>query len=292
MSVSDKFQKFSSGIKISESVANDISYRYKRITRQLNTDFWDTTSEISHSLYAGSYGRNTAIHVSDIDMLFQLSYDDYVKYNGYITNGQSALLQDVRNSLRKTYSTSYIGGDGQVVKINFDDGINFEIVPCFENKDGSFTFPDSNGGGSWKITNPRPEIKAIRDADIEWNYNLKKLCRMARAWKDEWSVPMGGLLIDTLAYQFLRNWKHRNDSYVYYDWMTRDFFEFLKNQDLKKTYWLAPGSAQYVWRKGEFEHKALRCYNLAVSAVKYEADAMPYSANSKWKEIYGSKFKG
>ena len=35
---------------------------------------------------------------------------------------------------------------------------------------------------------------------------------MARAWKDEWNVPIGGLLNDTFAYNFLRNWEHKDKS--------------------------------------------------------------------------------
>ena len=113
---------------------------------------------------------------------------------------------------------------------------------------------------------------------------------MARAWKDKWDVPIGGLLIDTLAYNFLVQWEYRDKSFVYYDWMTRDFFRFLKDQGSDKNYWLAPGSSQRVWRKGGFEYKALRCFNIAIEAIKYETDDMPYSANQKWREIYGNKF--
>lgn len=113
---------------------------------------------------------------------------------------------------------------------------------------------------------------------------------MVRAWKDKWDVPIGGLLIDTLAYNFLKQWEHKDKSFVYYDWLTRDFFEYLKNQDSDKNYWLAPGSSQYVWRKGAFEYKALRSYNIAREAIQYETDEMPYSANQKWREIYGTKF--
>lgn len=290
MSVSDKFSKFSNKIRITDSVANDISYRYKRITKQLNLDFWNSDSETEHSIYVGSYGRNTAIHVSDIDMLFRLPYHIYEQYNSHVSNGQSDLLQSVRESIKKTYSVTNIGADGQIIEVPFTDGIVFEVVPAFVNKDDSYTFPDSNNGGKWRVTNPKPEIKAIREANENWNYNLKRLCRMARVWKDEWSVPMGGLLVDTLAYNFLGNWKYRNESYLYYDWMVRDFFEYVKNQDQQKKYWLAPGSNQYVWRKGDFEYKALRCYNISVTAVNYEKDNYEYSANEKWKEIFGSKF--
>jgi len=292
MSISTKFQNFCTAIRIKSSVVSDISYRYGRITKQLNTDFWDTDSETSHSLYVGSYGRDTDIHVSDIDMLFRLPSSVYERINSHQGNGQSALLQEVRNSLKNTYSTTHMRGDGQVLVIEWDDGIRFEVLPCFINNDESFTYPDTNDGGKWGTTNPKPEIEAIRIANSKWNDNLKNLCRMTRAWKDKWEVPMGGLLIDTLAYNFLGNWEHRDKSYLYHDYMTRDFFKYLKDQDTKKNYWLAPGSNQYVWRKGLFEYKALRCYNISLEAIDYEAREMPYSANEKWQEIFGSKFTG
>ena len=290
-SMSNRFSKFCSDIRIPPESVSNISYRYKRITSQLNTDFWNTSSETAHSLYVGSYGRDTDIYVSDIDVLFQLPFAVYERINKHTGNGQSALLQEVRNSLQNTYATTHISGDGQVIKINFKDGINFEILPCFINKNDSYTYPDANNGGSWKTTNPKPEIEAIRKGNDIWNGNLKNLCRMARAWKKQWTVPMGGLLIDTLAHNFLKNWEYRDKSFVYYDWMIRDFFEYLKNQDENKLYWLAIGSGQFVWRTGKFEYKALRCYNLAVEATKYEADEMHYSAGQKWKEIFGSQYK-
>ncbi|EKE06326.1 MAG: hypothetical protein ACD_19C00017G0026 [uncultured bacterium] len=290
MGIPDKFQSFCSNIQITQDVANSVSYRYKRITRQLNSDFYDLDSDTSHSLYVGSYGRNTAMNASDVDILFQLKYSDYLKYNGYVINGQSSLLQDIRTSLLKTFGTSHISGDGQVVEIDFNDNINFDIVPAFVNIDGSFTYPDSNNGGSWKTTNPKREIESIRDANIEWNSNLKRLCRMIRAWKDHWNVPIGGLLIDTLAYNFMENWKHRVNSFVYYDWLTRDFFEYLKNQNPDQNYWRAPGSGQSVARNGNFEYKALQCYNISLEALNYESNKQDYSANLKWREIYGYNF--
>lgn len=292
MSISTKFETFNKNIRISQNNQDKISSRYKQITKRLNLDFWGSESETNHSLYVGSYGRDTDIHVSDVDILFQLPYSVYEQYNNYSGNGQSALLQAVKTSLQKTYSTSHIKGDGQVIGINFDDGICFEIVPCFKNTDDSFTYPDTNNGGSWKITNPKPEIKEIGDKNQEWNKNLKRLCRMARAWKDEWNVPMGGLLIDTLAYNFLKDWEHKDKSYTYYDWMVRDFFEYVKNQNETQNYWLAVGSKQYVWRKGKFEYKALQCYNIALEAIKNEEKNYEDTANQKWKEIFGSKFTG
>jgi hypothetical protein len=291
MSVSDNFKGFCLNLRMDKTVVSNVQYRYKRITKQLNLDFRDLNSDTAYSLYVGSYGRGTAIHVSDIDMIIELPYSVYEKYDNHSGNGQSALLQAVRDSVKKTYSTTHIRGDGQVVQLKFDDGINYEIVPGFINKDKeSFTYPDTNNGGSWKVTKPRAEISAVRAGDNLWNNNLKRLCRMARAWKDKWDVPMGGLLIDTLAYNFLKDWEYREKTYVYYDWMSRDFFSFLKDQDPNKSYWLALGSNQYVHRKGSFEYKATRCHNISLEAIEHQNSDKNWSAKQKWREIYGTKF--
>lgn len=113
---------------------------------------------------------------------------------------------------------------------------------------------------------------------------------MARAWKDTWNVPIGGLLIDTLAHNFLSQWEYKDKSYVYYDWMSRDFFAYLKDQNPDKNYWLALGSNQYVYRKGSFEYKALRCYNISLEAISYQNNDQYWSAKQKWREIYGTKY--
>lgn len=268
---------------------NSISYRYKRITNQLNKDFWASDSDTLHSLYVGSYGRGTEIHVSDIDMIFQLPYSTYETYNNYSGNKQSSLLQAVKNSIENTYKPTYIRADGQVIKLDITDGINFEIVPAFINKDDTYTFPDSNGGGSWKATNPKPEIAEMTKKNYELNKNLKRLCRMARVWKDYCKVNMGGLLIDTLAYNFMTDWANKNKSYLYYDFMSRDFFKYLSDQSETQTYWLSPGARQYVYRNGNFEYKAKQAYNLALEAIVKEKD-YPTTAKSKWREIYGTKF--
>lgn len=265
--------------------------RYCRITQRLNTDFWTTISDTAHSLYTGSYGRKTAIAgFSDLDMIFQLPYSLYVQYNEHEGNGQSALLQAVRTSIKKTYPITNVRADGQVIQVPFDDGMTFEVVPAFINKDGSYTYPDANGGGSWRITNPRPEIQAIRDRNGACNGNLIQLARMARAWKNEWLVPVGGLLLDTLAYQFIEFWEYRDKSYYYYDWLCRDFFKFMADQDEKQEYWRAPGSGQYVYGKGLFQYKAKRCYNLAQDAISYQNKGQDWSAKQKWREIFGTAF--
>lgn len=290
MSVADKFQRFCTALRMDTNTVSSVSYRYHRITQQLNESFRGYANENANSLYVGSYGRGTAIHVSDIDMLYMLPYSDYLRFKAHIGNGQSAMLQEVRRAIAQTYPQTFLKGDGQVVVVNFSDGICFEIVPCFENDDGSFTYPDSNSGGHWRVSNPRPEIESIRSMDVNTNNNLRRLCRMIRAWKDKWNVPMGGLLIDTMAYRFLIDWKYKVNSFAYYDWLTRDFFEYLSKVDDQQSYWYAVGSNQLIFPRGNFSYKALRAYNLSVEAIALEEKEYEWSANQKWKEIYGNRF--
>jgi hypothetical protein len=288
MGVAEWFNVFFFNLQVQND--GSISQRYRAITRRLNTDFWNTTSETSHSLYVGSYGRNTAIEgFSDLDMVFELPSAVYHQHNQHIGNGQSALLQTVRNSIRRTYSASDVGADGQVVLVSFV-GMAVEVVPVFVNTAGSYTLPDSNGGGRWNTTNPRPEIVAIRDRNASCNLNLVPLCRMMRAWKREWSVPIGGLLIDTLAYQFISNWIYREKSFLYYDFMCRDFLEYMANQDQNQLHWKAPGSGQHVYTKGPFQHKAKRCHNISLDAISCASSGKEWSARQRWREIFGTAF--
>lgn len=291
MSVGDNFKTFCSNLRMSDNTVSTIRNRYHQITKRINLDYYGSNSETNYSLYVGSYGRGTEIFTSDIDMIVQLPYDTYDKFNKYSSNGQSALLQEVKQVLQKTYSNSFVKGDGQVVGINFTDGINFEIVPGFINKDNhSYTHPDSNNNGSWKVTDPRSEIKAMNSMNNDTNKNLKRLCRMIRAWKNNCNVLMSGILIDTLVYKFIKDWENRDKSYLYYDWMSRDFFKYLKDIDKEQSHWLTPGSSRYAYKSGNFQNKAASAYGKSLEAIENESHE--YTAKQKWREIYGTKFPG
>ena len=103
---------------------------------------------------------------------------------------------------------------------------------------------------------------------------------------------MGGLLVDTLAYQFIDDWTYKDKSFLYYDYMCRDFLLFMSDQDEDQEYWLAPGSGQRIYSKGSFQWKAKRCYNISLEAIKHEqADPkQEWSAKQKWREIFGTSF--
>lgn len=291
MSVSQMFEDFCGQLVLPKSLRSSISSRTGRIVGRLNNDFRGITSDSANRFYAGSYGRGTATPgFSDIDLICVLPYETYTQYNAYGGNKQSSLLQAVRNSLNITYPNSAVIADGQIVKINFVDGIIYEIVPTFLNKDGSYTYPDSNNGGAWKTCKPKHEIDAFYLRDSESNRNLAVLGRMARAWRDHNQVSISGMLIDTLAYQFMVNWEYRDKSYLYYDYLTRDFFSYLGQLDRQQSYWLAPGSGSYVYRSGAFELKARPTAAVALNAIENLKAEQFWAAKQKYRQIYGNLF--
>ena len=139
---------------IPQDTRNTISMRYHTITKAINCEFWNSQSETQNSLYVGSYGRGTAINSSDLDVLFELPQNEYNRYDLVKGNGQSRLLQAVRNAILTSYPRSEVRADGQVVKVLFSDGMKFEILPAFKNIDwwgqwnGTYIYPDTNMGGN------------------------------------------------------------------------------------------------------------------------------------------------
>ena len=288
-SVGTAFEQFCSNLRFSDAKVSAISTRYHAITKRINTDYWNSFSDEAHSFYVGSYGRDTEILTSDIDMLVQLPAATYQRFNAYSSNGQSALLQEVKKILEKTYSVTSLKADGQIISIPFTDGINFEVLPAFLNAGGTYTFANSNNGGSWKTTDPKAEIAAIQTMNNNCNSNLKRLCKMARAWRDKCDVDISGILIDILSYNFISTWEHRDKSYVYYDWMTRDFLKYVSDQPTSQYKWQVMGSGRYITCFGSFQAKAKSSYDKAVEAIGDETK-YPSAANSEWREIYGTRF--
>lgn len=100
---------------------------------------------------------------------------------------------------------------------------------------------------------------------------------------------MSGYLIDTLCYRFMQNWSYSDKSYIYYDWMVRDFFDFLIEQS-DKTYWYVPGSNRRIEATHNFSYKAKQAKNLALKAIEYESNGNEYSSKREWRELFGTKF--
>lgn len=282
MSTSSIFREFLANLRITNDAI--IEDRYAEITRSLNKYFRDLDST-SNNLQVGSYGRWTAIEgVSDLDMLYIMPDSAWETYNK--NGGQSALLSDASAAIKKRYSTTNITVDRLVVCVTFLN-FNVEVQPVFKQADGSFKYPDTYNGGAWKTTKPKDEIEATKKVDDEQSGNLRRLCKMLRAWKNKHGIGIGGLLIDTLAHNFLTSTNaYVAASYSSYDCMVRDFFEYAKNLPQQDRY-AALGSQQHVKVKQKFQKPAKRAYELCVKAI--EAQGKEYEGD-RWRKVFGRSF--
>lgn len=110
---------------------------------------------------------------------------------------------------------------------------------------------------------------------------------MARAWKNKHGVAMGGLLIDTLAYNFLESTEeYDTKNHHYYDYMCRDFFNFLADQQ-KQSEYAALGSRQRVRVKKRFERKALKTYDMCLQAIEASGQK---NERQKWRDVFGNAY--
>jgi len=276
------FSQFIANLAFSN--AETISLRYGELTVALNKEFRDTESKTANTLQVGSFGRKTGVNgISDLDMLYIMPKS---KWDIYQDNKQLKLLQDVKAAILNRYPKTDIRVDRLVVTITYVD-FHVEVQPVFEQNDGSFKYPDTKNGGAWKITKPREEMNAVGELDTEKNSNLRRLCKMARSWRNKHGVGMGGLLIDTLAYNFLKSTsEYDSKSFLYYDGLSRDFFEYLSKLPSQDRY-NAPGSNQHVKVKKAFQQKAENAYSLCIKAIEAEGTK---GVNDKWKKIFGRPF--
>ena len=187
MSIATMFEKFLGNLKVDS--ADQISLRYGEITKVLNQKFRDSESTTTNTLQVGSYGRYTGIKgISDLDMLYIMPESEWINYKD---GKQTQLLNGVRDAIKARYPTTDVRVDRLVVTVTYTN-FHVEVQPVFEEIDddgnSQFKYPDTYNGGSWKITKPRQEMQAIKELNNQKNKNLRPLCKMTRAWKNQHGI--------------------------------------------------------------------------------------------------------
>lgn len=262
MDIAKTFENFCAEIHLDST--DDFDASIYEITIKLNKKYYNSSSEAEHLYIVGSIGRTTAVDgVSDVDIIFALPSEVYSRFDKYKENGQSALLQEIRTELLDRYPNTTIRGDGQVVSIQFT-GYTIELVPGFRQSDDRFKYPDSHDGGSWKLTDPIPEQKASKSKAKESADNFIRMCNILRAWKNNIGFKFGGLLTDTLVFNFFEKYpRYISVNFSEYVNFLKDVFLFLSREDPEKKYWFALGSNQQVYNtgNGSFVHKANKAWS-------------------------------
>lgn len=293
------FKQFCNKITIGRTLANCILTRATRMAEKLDECYRGVRS-VNNFQLVGSFGRWTACsNASDIDLVYFMPEQQFARFNNYSGNGQSALLQDVKRCIEKTYPNTELRGDGQVVIVSFSDNMRFEVVPAFLCQKQDYLYADTHNGGSWELSSPTASFEAFDEGDKLSQEKLRHLCRMARKWREQSGVNISGILLDTHVFNFLkgRDWgKVYNcnsamyKEFAYYDLMSLDFFEYLANQPQISRLLNTPGNAETVEDAGGYATKALVAMQKAKQAVDIAGCGDTFNACNLWKEIYGPDF--
>lgn len=314
--VSQRFTKFLSNLQLTGSQIDDAKTKHTGVRTALHNHYYgshksagilynyaaelrssyanyDVLAEklaTSTSYLVGSYGKNTAIRPpSDIDILFIMPPSEWSKYNGYWGNGQSRLLQDVKNVLLKSYPNTDIRGDGQVVSVRFTS-YAVEVVPAFAvDYVAYYKYPDTSSGGSWRDTDPKAEKTTLSESNKTNNRNTIKLIKMMKKWKKYCNVPLSSFAMELTVVDFLSTYAYSDKSETYYDWMVRDYLEYLIQH--KSSSYAIPGISEWLYIGNSWLSRAETAYRRAIKACSYESNNEDRLATVEWKNIFGDDFE-
>lgn len=197
-------EHFNNGFNlIDKAHIETVKQRFLRISDAIEKSYYcDNFIKGEHSYFVGSYGRNTAINTSDIDIMVVLPDEVKKQFDGHNGNGESHLLQAIREAILKTYPNTKIRADGQVVVVEFTDGMKFEVLPGFKRGIDAYYHPDTHDGGSWKLTYPFLEQREMRKKNSQCNGLLYGACRYIRYIRDEYfkDMRLSGIVIDSFVF--------------------------------------------------------------------------------------------
>mgnify|MGYP000386490718 FL=1 len=287
LALKEDFETFCSNIQLDNR--SDMEKSAGEIAKKLNKHYYGLAEDTSSHLYiVGSVGRQTAIKdSSDLDIIFDLPTSVYNRFNAYEKNGQSSLLQEVKQVMKERYSRTEVSGDGQVVVIEFTK-YTVELVPGFKQSDNRFKYPDTHDGGKWKYTDPLSEQDECANCNDKSNGIYYDFCHIMRSWKNTIGFEFGGLLIDTLVYNhFEERDNYANCGYVDYLTILQKLFDYLKGKNKDQSYWYAVGSNQQISNSGSgaFVTKAKKAASKIADAISNKEDM-----NSVLREVLGTEF--
>lgn len=251
----------------------------------LNRSYYGSTSDTDNSFLIGSWGKDTAIRPPrDVDIYFLLPAAVYHRFQAHVWNRQSALLQEVKVVLTKTYPDTDMSGDGQIVLVRFGS-YSVEVVPAFELQSGGYWICDTHNGGSYQRTDPWAEAGHIDAVDKATNGNLRPLIRMLKAWQNHCSVPIKSFQLELIAADFIQQTPWRHYDFFWFDWITRDFFGYLYLR--ANSCVTVPGTLERIWLGDEWQSRSASAYNRAVTACEYEKLNIVDAAGEEWQKIFG-----
>lgn len=289
VAVTPRFSKFHADLNPTAEQVADALGKAKRVGQALERAYGSDATENPPIFPVGSWGKSTQVRPSaDIDIMAKFDWGVYPRFHAYAHNGQSSLLQEIKDKLATPFSQTKMRGDGQVVMVDFNS-ILVEVVPVFPLNTGQFIMPDTHEGGSWKTVDPVAQIEHIDRLDREYNGNVRALSKMIKRWKHEQNVDLKSFLIELVVADFVRQCEWGGYSYFYYDWLIRDAFKFLRTRAGGQA--TLPGTGEVIPLGSDWAPKVDAAIGIAEKACDYERADLEIMAGWEWQKIFGQRIQ-
>lgn len=273
MTINDQFLKFYDNIKLTPAQRDDAVTKHTGVCKKLH-DYYYPNIEYNGStkLLIGSYAKHTHIRPArDIDVIFIMPMEKFDQYDDNQSNCQAQLLQDVKKILEGKYPNTPIRADEKVVVLEFaDTKHDVELLPAWENEDGTFKIPNSANGGSWKNWDPRSEIKKISDSE-ETTRKTRALIRMVKKWSENCSAKIKSYKIEDAVISFLNIY---TDYDLDYPVLVRNFFEYFHGSTADEN----------------LKSHLSTALNRAKKACDFEDNNKLDDAVAEWQKVFGDDF--
>jgi len=253
MSVLTYLQRRSSDAVLSSNEKTSINTSISTLKTRLDGYFG---SGLSTHFTFGSYTRDTILPRS-MDGHSDIDYMVVFADGGY---QPQTYLDRLKRFVEAKYQTSELYQSSPTIVLELNH-IKFELVPALNNWSSGYQIP--NGSGGWQQTNPNDFNSTLTAKNTEAGYHLKPAIRLAKFWNAQ------------NGYVF--------DSYQFEKWIVEQYYwNCLNQRDYLFSIFEKLGlPTDTMWRKD----KVQRAKDIIAAVKKYEADAMPVTAESEIKKL-------
>ncbi|MGW2397040.1 CBASS oligonucleotide cyclase [Kitasatospora sp. NPDC001664] len=274
------FADFRSRLELTEIQGSIVSARHNRVRQEVSSRI-----DVLSDFLTGSYARHTLIRPlkqADVDIFTVLDPK-------YYDRGANAVLDLMRNTLLKAYTTPKVSRNGQAITITFDDFI-IDVVPAFHRNGGGFLIP-SGGIGKFIATDPRIHESHSSQQNSAHGGSLVPVIKMIKAWNRNIDRHFRSFHLEVLAWEIFRGVKMNND------WTAIRFFF---DKAFSTIRYQVPDPAGYGTDVAyylnserhyvEAESRLKTALGRAMRAEQYAASGDMFRAIEQWRLLFGSYF--
>lgn len=281
-----RFRRFLGNLQLTPDQIDDGLTKLRGVVGCLNRGYWGVNDEIAHGVPVGSWGKGTSTRPPrDIDLLFQLPYDDYRRFELRTGNRQSQLLQEVKELLLGTFPTTRMRGDGQVVVAAFN-AFRIEVIPAFACQGSGYVICDTKNDGHYKWIDPGAELDNLNACDRRQNGNVRNLVQMFKQWQYYCDVPIKSFHLEAIVKAVLPTVDWGGSDEFWHDWLVRDVFERMVGWG-NGTFTM-PITSEEIQLGDAWLSKAETAYARALKACDFERDNEDQQAGDEWQKIFGT----